>query len=63
MENGVVYNDWLKINEFISDPDAHAYVLVCQKLIDKGYLEINRTGRDMGFINYSFTLKGDKQNG
>ena len=63
MNDGVAYEDWLKINEFVSDPDAHAYVLICQKLIDKGFLEVNQVGREMGFIKYEFTLKEDKQNG
>ena len=63
MNDGVAYEDWLKINEFVSDPDAHAYVLICQKLIDKGFLEVNQVGREMGFIKYEFALKEDKQNG
>lgn len=63
MENGVVYKDWLKINEFVSDPESQAYVLICRKLIDKGFLTIDRIGREMGFIKYEFALKEDKQNG
>jgi hypothetical protein len=63
MNDSVAYEDWIKINEFVSDPDAHAYVLICQKLIDKGFLEVNIVGREMGFIKYEFTLKEDKQNG
>ena len=63
MNDSVAYEDWLKINEFVSDPDAHAYVLICQKLIDKGFLEVNMVGREMGFIKYEFSLKEDKQNG
>ena len=61
--NNTIYSDWLKINEFISDPEAHAYVLICQKLIDKGFLTIKQTEREMGFVKYEFTLNGGEQNG
>ena len=63
MNNGVAYEDWLKINEFVSDHDAHAHIIICRKLIDKGFLEVERTGHDMGYINYTFKLKGMKADG
>ena len=63
MNENVVYDDWIKINEFLSDPESNAYVIICRKLIDKGFLEVNMVGREMGFIKYEFALKEDKQNG